>query len=235
MVTQALASVDSAGSVPAGDGGAFDCTYTLPRAQRSARARRLAAGKTAPQPKSTGPRRWRVARLQRRARHLTQGANLGSFGGGGAIGVNWQRRLYTDDSHADEQPELAKAVREPAHSSAEPLQCEEQGCDVTKGAGCTGTTAFWIGPGPDPACDNLSAFQGFTFETMADANVDITAFVTMKDDPSQSRTPMTFHATTAWQKFSVPFCALSNASTFNAANVAEVRFQRDRGGISHSD
>ena len=93
-----------------------------------------------------------------------------------------------------------------------------------KGAGCTGTTGFWILPGPDPACDNLSAFQGFTFTTMADANVDITAFVTTKDDPSQTKHSIVFHATSAWQKFSVPFCALSNASTFDAANVAEVGF-----------
>ncbi len=117
-----------------------------------------------------------------------------------------------------------KQYANPLVPQPNPFNASSKAAMSLKGATCTGTTAFWIGPGPDPACENLSAFQGFSFTAMADAPLDITAFVTMKDDPSQSKHAIVFHATAAWQKFNVPFCALSNAGTFNDANVAEVGF-----------
>ncbi len=217
----------AAGSTPSGDGGTFaSCSYTLPAGAAicscpSVNGRQNCTA-TKAQPILDNAE-WQDDNDGQGVR--PEGANLGSFGGwwghwadSGSAGC--VQSIPMPPSSQNWQKQFAN----PLVPQPNPFDQASKAAMSLKGAGCTGTTAFWIGPGPDPACENVSAFQGFTFAAMADANVDITAFVTLKDDPSQSKHVMVFHATSSWQKFSVPFCGLSNASTFNAANVAEIGF-----------
>jgi hypothetical protein len=217
----------AAGSTPAGDGGAIgNCTYTLPAGAALCSCPSITGRQNCTATKAQpilDSAEWQDSNDGQGVR--PEGANLGTFGGwwghwADAGSAGCVQSIPMPPSSQNWQKQFAN----PLVPQANPFNPASKAAMSLKGAGCTGTTAFWIGPGPDPACDNLSVFQGFTFTAMADANVDITAFVTQKDDPSQSKHAIVFHATNAWQKFSVPFCALGNAGTFNAANVAEVGF-----------
>jgi len=217
----------AAGSTPAGDAGPIaNCTYTLPAGAALCSCPSINGRQSCTATKAQpilDDAEWQDDNDGQGLR--PEGANLGSFGGwwghwadAGSSGCVQTIPMPPSNQHWQNQ------FANPLIPQPNPTNPASKAAMSLKGAGCTGTTAFWIGPGPDPACENLSAFQGFTFSAMADANVDISAFVTLKDDPSQSKHTIVFHTTTAWQKFNVPFCGLSNAGTFNAANVAEIGF-----------
>jgi hypothetical protein len=225
--TGAGGSAGSGGSPQVGDAGSFSsCTYKLPAGAAQCSCPSISGRQNCTATKAQpilDDAEWQDDHDGQGTR--PEGANLGSFGGwwghwadAGSSGCIQTIPMPPSNQHWQNQ------FANPLVPQPNPFNPQSKAAMSLKGAGCTGTSAFWIGQGPDPACDNLSAFQGFTFTAMADANVDITAFVTLKDDPSQSTHTIVFHTTTAWQKFNVPFCALSSAGTFDAANVAQLGF-----------
>src|SRR4029079_10446167 len=177
-------------STPVGDGGApASCTYALPAGAALCSCPSISGRQNCTATKAQpilDDAEWQDDHDGQGTR--PEGANLGSFGGwwghwADAGSAGCIQTIPMPPSNQNWQKQYA----DPLVPQPNPFNPQSKAAMSLKGAGCTGTTAFWIGPGPDPACENLSAFQGFTFTAMADANVDITAFVTMKDDPSQSK------------------------------------------------
>jgi hypothetical protein len=93
-----------------------------------------------------------------------------------------------------------------------------------RGAGCNNAD-FFIDGLPDPGCANVSAFQGFTVDIMANKEMEGLIFVAQQDNQSHDAHTMPITYTTAWQRIDVKFCMLTSPETFNAANISAVGFR----------
>ncbi|HEV8248059.1 MAG TPA: hypothetical protein VGP93_19930 [Polyangiaceae bacterium] len=155
---------------------------------------------------------------------VPNGAPLGNFGG---FWGHWQDSSSPDCLQPiDMSPSTqswGNGFANPMLPEPNPFNTASEAAMSLKGAGCA-SAEFWAGGLPDPGCENVSAFQGFTFAALADTEMDVTVFVGQKDAPGHARHTMSVHLTNVWQAFTVEFCMLSNAASFNAANVNELGF-----------
>jgi hypothetical protein len=154
------------------------------------------------------------------------GAPLGSFGGW------WGHWLPLNPKGCIQTIPMPGSTSNWPQQYANPLLTTPNPFDATskagmslKGMGCTETQEFYDADPPAPGCANLSAFQGFKFDTLGDSAFDMTVFVSDKSNPGHAKHTMVVHVTAQWQEIDVPFCALSNAATFDAANVNSLGFQ----------
>ena len=154
------------------------------------------------------------------------GAPLGSFGGWwGHWSPNSPKGCIQNIPMPGSTSNWGQQYANPLLTTPNPFDPTSKAGMSLKGMGCTSPQEIFDADPPESGCANLSAFQGFKFDTMGDSAFDMTVFISDKGSPSHVKHTMVVHVTTEWQRIDVPFCSLTDAATFNAANVNTLGFR----------